>query len=55
MELRSVLAGIAMKFDIAFAPGETGEVFDTKGKDYFVYQLPELRLVFTPRKHMEGR
>jgi hypothetical protein len=50
MEMRSVLSLIALNFDLAFAPGETGEVFDRDVKDTFTFALRELQVVFTKRK-----
>jgi hypothetical protein len=50
MSMRTAISSIAQQFDIEFAPGETGEQFDTGGKDAFTTVLPPLNLVFTPRK-----
>ena len=50
MELRHVLASIALNFDIEFAPGETGEKFENNAKDTFVLSLDPLYLVFKERK-----
>ncbi|KAH8887218.1 cytochrome P450 [Thozetella sp. PMI_491] len=49
MELRMALSLIALRFDIAFAPGEDGVKFEEEAKDYFTLALPALSLVFTPR------
>ncbi|KAI0883093.1 putative benzoate 4-monooxygenase cytochrome P450 [Annulohypoxylon maeteangense] len=50
MNLSIGLCSIAQNFDIEFAPGETGEIFDTEVKDTFTTGLPPLKLLFTPRK-----
>ena len=49
IELRSVLSRIALNFDLAFAPGETGEVFDKEVKDIFTISVRDLHVVFTKR------
>jgi hypothetical protein len=49
IELRSVLSRIALNFDLAFAPGETGEVFDKGVKDTFTFTVRDLQVVFTKR------
>ena len=49
MELRSVLSRVALRFDLAFAEGETGERFDREAKDHFVLELPDLKLIFRER------
>jgi hypothetical protein len=40
---------IAQKFDVSFAPGETGETFDNEMLDTFTVTLPPLQLQMTPR------
>ncbi|KAI1452373.1 monooxygenase [Annulohypoxylon moriforme] len=50
MSLSIALCGIAQNFDIEFAPGETGEVFDKEAKETFTTGLPPLIVQFTPRK-----
>ncbi len=50
MVLRSAVSRIALQFDIAFAPGETGQDFDLKAMDTFTTTLPPLRLQFSPRQ-----
>ncbi len=52
MELRSVLSRIALNFDLAFAPGEDGEVFDKDVIDKFVLGVRDLQVVFTKREEM---
>jgi cytochrome P450 len=49
LSLRISIAAIVQNFDIIFAPGETGEVFDKECLDTFVIKLPPLRLSFVPR------
>ncbi|CBF80338.1 protein CYP671A1 [Aspergillus nidulans FGSC A4] len=49
MEMRLVIARIAMEFDLAFAPGETGEAFDRDAKDTFTFNIGPLMLDFKPR------
>jgi hypothetical protein len=49
MILRTSLSLVVQNFDISFAPGETGETFDTGFSDTFLLALPPLSLVFTPR------
>ncbi|KAK7537322.1 cytochrome P450 [Phyllosticta citribraziliensis] len=50
MEMRSVLSRLALRFDLAFAPGETGVAFDEGPMDTFTMLLPPLHLVLTERK-----
>ncbi|KAK8201410.1 cytochrome P450 [Phyllosticta capitalensis] len=50
MEMRSVLSRLALRFDLAFAPGETGVEFDEGPMDTFTLMLPSLRLVLTERE-----
>ncbi|KAK7513236.1 cytochrome P450 [Phyllosticta citriasiana] len=50
MEMRSVLSRLALRFDLAFAPGETGVAFDEGPMDTFTLMLPPLHLVLTERK-----
>lgn len=49
MQMRSVISRIALNFDLSFAPGETGVLFDTKVKDTFTMTLPQLDIVFNER------
>jgi cytochrome P450 len=49
MILRTSLSLIVQNFDVAFAPGETGETFDKEFLDTFLLALPPLKLVFTSR------
>ncbi|KAL4901993.1 hypothetical protein BDW74DRAFT_187010 [Aspergillus multicolor] len=49
MEMRLVIARIALEFDIAFAPGETGEMFDREAKDTFTFTVGPLMLDFRER------
>jgi len=45
---------IVQNFDVAFAPGETGQIFDEEMLDTFTVKLPPLQLQFTPRNFEEG-
>jgi hypothetical protein len=49
MELRSALSRIALNFDLAFASGETGEVFEREVKDTFTLTVRDLYVVFSKR------
>ena len=48
--LRMALSQIALRFDVSFAPGETGEAFDTEAMDTFTTRLSPLMIRFHPRK-----
>lgn len=50
LSLRIALARTLREFDVAFAPGETGEAFDRDAKDTFTTTLPPMMLQFTKRK-----
>jgi hypothetical protein len=45
MQLRGIISRIVMAFDLRFAPGETGETFDTKAMDTFTLTLPALYII----------
>ncbi|KAL4999791.1 cytochrome P450 [Aspergillus recurvatus] len=49
MEMRLVIARIALEFDLAFAPGDTGEAFDRGAKDTFTFTVGPLMLDIQPR------
>lgn len=49
-EMRSVLARIALQFDVGFAPGDDGKAFIDGIMDTWTLTLPPLNLVFTERK-----
>lgn len=49
MELRSVVAGVAMRFDLGFAEGEDGVAFEREPMDTFTITNRPLRLVFRER------
>ncbi|KAL5044371.1 hypothetical protein BDW71DRAFT_199058 [Aspergillus fruticulosus] len=49
MEMRVVIAHIALEFYLTFAPGETGEAFDRDAKDTFTFTVGPLMLDFRPR------
>ncbi|KAI1481739.1 cytochrome P450 [Daldinia eschscholtzii] len=50
MTLRIALSRIVQHFDVAFAAGETGEMFDKGAQDIFTTSLKPLVLQFSPRK-----
>ena len=50
MSLSIAICGIAQNFDLAFAPGETGEIFENEPKDTFTTGLPSLMVQFTLRR-----
>ncbi|KAL4801865.1 cytochrome P450 [Aspergillus unguis] len=49
MSLRISVSKLAQLFDMRFAPGETGELFETKTMDTFTTTLPPLNVQFVPR------
>ncbi|KAI2613387.1 putative benzoate 4-monooxygenase cytochrome P450 [Hypoxylon sp. NC1633] len=49
MSLRIALSRIVQHFDVALAPGETGEAFDKEAKDTFTIFLKPVMLEFSPR------
>ncbi|KAL5398048.1 hypothetical protein PMIN06_005494 [Paraphaeosphaeria minitans] len=49
LSLRTSVSAIAQNFNVAFAPGETGEAFENEALDTFTVTLAPLQLVFTPR------
>lgn len=49
MSMRTAISSIVQQFDIKFAPGETGELFDKDRKDVFTTVLHPLQLEFTLR------
>lgn len=49
MSLRISISKLAHRYEIAFGPGETGELFETKTLDTFTTTLPPLHVQFTPR------
>ena len=49
LSLRIALSRVLREFDVAFAPGETGEVFDREAKDTFTTTLPPVMIQFTKR------
>jgi hypothetical protein len=50
MELRTVLSKTVLQFDLAFAPGETGDVFFNKVEDEFTAKIQPLQIVFSERE-----
>ncbi|KAL4919422.1 cytochrome P450 [Aspergillus aurantiobrunneus] len=49
MSLRISVSKLAQLYDINFAPGETGELFETKTLDTFTTTLPALHIQFVRR------
>ncbi|KAL4958584.1 cytochrome P450 [Aspergillus filifer] len=49
MSLRISVSKLAQLYDISFAPGETGELFETKTLDTFTTTLPPLNVQFVRR------
>ena len=50
MEMRLVTAILISRFDVAFAPGETGKAIVEELHDTFTAAPGPLRLVFTERE-----
>ncbi|KAL2815253.1 cytochrome P450 [Aspergillus cavernicola] len=50
MEMRIVIARVAMEFDISFASRENSDAFDQEAKDTFTFTVGSLLLNFQPRK-----
>ncbi|PLB48501.1 putative cytochrome P450 [Aspergillus steynii IBT 23096] len=50
MQLRSVIARIAIEFNLSFADGEDGVSFDRDSKDTFTMTVGPLNLVFSDRE-----
>lgn len=50
MSLRIALSRVLREFDVAFAPGETGEAFDRDAQDTFTTTLPPVMIKFTKRR-----
>ena len=48
-EMRSVIARVALQFDISLAPGEDGREFDEGVLDTFTMALPPLQMCFKER------
>ncbi|KAB8238047.1 cytochrome P450 [Aspergillus alliaceus] len=49
MSLRVVISTLVLRYNITFAPGETGEAFDKGALDTFTTILPPLQVLFLPR------
>ncbi|KAF7588967.1 hypothetical protein BBP40_004969 [Aspergillus hancockii] len=49
MSLRVSVSMLAQRYNIQFAPGETGETFEHGAQDAFTTVLPPLQIVFQPR------
>ncbi|PIG82069.1 cytochrome P450 [Aspergillus arachidicola] len=49
LSLRVAISTLAQRYDIRFAPGETGEAFWNDALDTFTTCLPPLQVVFHPR------
>ena len=52
MEIRYVTAQIVHKYNVAFAPSQSPEVFLKGKRDTFTLALGPLDLVFSPRKQV---
>lgn len=50
LEMRTLIAKLVMKYDVAFAPGEDGKALMEDTKDHFTLGLADLNLTFQPRK-----
>lgn len=50
LSLRISVSTLAQQYDIAFAPGETGERFEKETLDTFTTTLPPLNLRFSKRE-----
>lgn len=50
LEIRTLVTKLVMKYDVAFAPGETGKPLMEDFKDHFTLGLKGMNLIFTPRK-----
>lgn len=50
LEMRTLITKLIMKYDVAFAPGETGRPLLEDTKDHFTLGLADLNLTFTPRR-----
>lgn len=49
MQMRMLISCVAMRYDLAFAPGEDGDEFWAGAKETMTLWVPELKLVFTHR------
>lgn len=50
ISLRTSISTIAQQYNFSFAPGETGEAFETGALDTFTTSLPPLQLAFQRRE-----
>ncbi|GCB28196.1 tryprostatin B 6-hydroxylase [Aspergillus awamori] len=50
ISLRTSISTIAQQYNFSFAPGETGEAFETGAQDTFTTSLPPLQLAFQRRQ-----
>jgi cytochrome P450 len=53
MEMRYVLTEILSKYDMEFAPETDPEAFIHGLRDCFTLELPDLKMIFTPRGEKE--
>ena len=53
LSLRVSVSTLAQRYDIAFAPGETGDKFEKETLDTFTTTLPPLHLRFAKREVSE--
>lgn len=49
MSMRITISRLAQQYNVSFAPGETGEDFETKALDTFTTTLPPLQVQFQRR------
>lgn len=49
MEVRYIFSEILSRYNIKAAPGTNPEVFVNGLRDCFTMEVPELKMVFTPR------
>ncbi|KAL4746149.1 hypothetical protein BDW72DRAFT_207594 [Aspergillus terricola var. indicus] len=52
MEMRSVIARMALEFDVSFTDAEAAELFDREAKDTFTYTVGPLPLIFRQRESL---
>jgi len=49
LSLRISVSTLTQKYNITFAPDETGEIFEKQALDIFTATLPPLKIMFEPR------
>jgi hypothetical protein len=50
MSLKLLISRICLSFDFDFAEGQDPRAFKEGMKENFAFQVPALRMTFTPRK-----